>query len=75
MGFKKKKNTVGKYANCAPMLQKVMRDEYQNMKNSTIKELALLFNNEIFITGPERKYCSRLLTMLWEERKRKNSEI
>lgn len=57
------------------MLQKVMRDEYQNMKNSTIKELALLFNNEIFITGPERKYCSRLLTMLWEERKRKNSEI
>lgn len=57
------------------MLQKVMTDEYQNMKNGTIKELALLFNNEIFITGPERKYCSRILTMLWEERKRKNSEI
>lgn len=75
MVFLKKKNTVGKYTNCAPMLQKVMTDKYQNMKNGATKELALLFNNGIFITGPERKYCSRLLTILWEERRRKNSEI
>lgn len=75
MGFLKKNKTVGKYSNCAPMLQKVMTDEYQNMKNGTIKELALLFNKDIFITGPERKYCSGVLTMLWEERRRKNSEI
>lgn len=57
------------------MLQKVMTDEYQNMKNGTTKELALLCSNEIFITGPEGNDCSGLLTVLWEERRRKNNEI
>lgn len=70
-GLFKEKNTVGKYANCAPMLQKVMTGEYQNMKNGTTKELALLFNNEIFITGPERKCCSRLLTVVGGEEEKK----
>lgn len=41
-GVFKEKDTAGKYTNCAPMFQKVMTDEYQNMKNGTIKDLALL---------------------------------
>lgn len=41
-GVFKEKDTAGKYTNRAPMFQKVMTDEYQNMKNGTIKDLALL---------------------------------